>query len=61
METVNMTTLLLGLITIMLGIIGFFLAKFYNRFEQLVDDFHRANVSIARHEERLENLEELIR
>ncbi len=61
METVNMTTLLLGLISIMLGIIGFFLAKFYNRFEQLVEDFHKANVMIARHEERIENLEEMTR
>lgn len=49
---------LLALVSLLLTIIGFLMAKFYNRFERLADDFHRATITIAQHETRLEHLEE---
>lgn len=53
----DLTNILLTLITVLLGIIGFFMVKFYDRFEGLVKDFHSANITIARHEERIGALE----
>lgn len=53
----DLTNILLALITVLLTIIGFFLVKFYDRFESLVNDFHSANITIARHEERIGALE----
>lgn len=55
---IDLTNLLLFAITILLGLIGFFMAKFYERFEALVKDFHQANAIIARHDERIRALEE---
>lgn len=55
---IDLTNLLLSAITILLGVIGFFMVKLYDRFEALVKDFHHANSIIARHDERIRALEQ---
>lgn len=56
---IDLTNILLTLITVLLGIIGFFMVKFYERFEELAKDFHDERLTIARHDERLDALENM--
>jgi hypothetical protein len=56
--TMQLTNVLLMMITGLLGLIGYFMSKLYDRFERLVDDFHKATIQIATHEERIEQLED---
>ena len=53
----ELTNVLLSAITILLGIIGFFLANFYYEVRKLGDEFHRAMEVQASHEARITNLE----
>ena len=53
----ELTNVLLTAITILLGIIGYFLGKFYDQMQQLFRDFHKAMEVQASHESRIDNLE----
>lgn len=59
--TMMITNGLLVVVSILLSIIGFLMAKFYSRFEKLADDFHKATIQIATHETRLDHLEQVDR
>jgi len=56
----ELTNVLLGLITILLGIIGYFLSKFHDQMQKLFNDFHKAMEVQASHESRITNLEKHI-
>jgi len=53
----ELTNVLLGLIASLLGIIGYFLSKFYDQMQKLFNDFHKAMEVQASHEARITNLE----
>ncbi len=53
----ELTNVLLALIASLLGIIGYFLGKFYDQMQQLFRDFHKAMEVQASHESRIDNLE----
>jgi len=56
----ELTNVLLGLIASLLGIIGYFLSKFYDQMQKLFNDFHKAMEVQASHESRITNLEKHI-
>ena len=56
----ELTNVLLGLIASLLGIIGYFLSKFYDQMQKLFNDFHKAMEVQASHEARITNLENQI-
>ena len=53
----ELTNILLGLITILLGIIGYLIGKFYDQMQMLFRDFHRAMEVQSSHEARISHLE----
>ena len=57
-SSTELTNVLLGAITVLLGIIGFFLANFYYEVRKMGDEFHNAMKVQASHEARITNLEE---
>lgn len=57
MSAAEVNTYLLGFISVLLTIIGVFLIRFYDQVQALVKEFHQALLEIARHDERIENLE----
>lgn len=53
----ELTNILLSAIMVLLGIIGYFLGKFYDQMQMLFHDFHKAMEVQSSHEARIENLE----
>ena len=53
----DVTPILLSLITALLGVITFFLVKFYDEVRAHMNEFHRAMEVQASHEARITNLE----
>lgn len=53
----ELTNALLSLITVLLGVIGYFLSKFYDQMQTLFRDFHKAMEVQASHEARIHLLE----
>lgn len=53
----ELTNVLLSAITILLGVIGFFLVKFYDEVKAHMNEFHKAMEVQASHEARITNLE----
>lgn len=56
----DVTPILLSLITALLGVITFFLVKFYDEVRAHMNEFHRAMEVQASHEARITNLENQI-
>ena len=55
-KEMELTNVLLSAITILLGIIGFFLVKFYDEVKAHMSEFHRAMEVQASHESLITNL-----
>lgn len=53
----ELTNILLSAIVMLLGVIGYFLGKFYDQMQMLFRDFHKAMEVQASHESRIHNLE----
>ena len=53
----DLTPILLSLITALLGVITFFLVKFYDEVKAHMKEFHKAMEVQASHEARITNLE----
>ena len=53
----ELTNVLLSLITALLGVIGFFLVQFYDEVRAHMGEFHKAMEVQASHEARISNLE----
>jgi len=53
----ELTNILLSAITILLGVIGYFMGKFYDQMQTLSRDFHKAMEVQSSHEARITNLE----
>jgi len=56
----DVTPILLSLITALLAVITFFLVKFYDEVRAHMNEFHRAMEVQASHESRITNLEKHI-
>jgi hypothetical protein len=56
----DVTPILLSLITALLAVITFFLVKFYDEVRAHMNEFHRAMEVQASHEARITNLENQI-
>jgi phosphatidylglycerophosphatase A len=53
----ELTNVLLSFITVLLTVIGFFLFKFYDEVKSHINEFHKAMLVQASHEERIRTLE----
>lgn len=56
----ELTNILLSFITALLGVIGFFLVKFYDEVKAHMNEFHKAMEVQASHEARITTLEKQI-
>ena len=56
----QLTNILLSFITALLGVIGFFLVKFYDEVKAHMNEFHKAMEVQASHEARITTLEKQI-